>query len=169
MVSKAVIRLAWMRLGVPPELIEWLVDLDMDARVSVRTLWTVGVWESDGLAGFAKESGTDDPFTFNPERGTGQGDISSPHTWVAVFDILLRALEEVKSEPFLLDCTGGGMYPAPEVGYADDLISHGLTTGASGQSRYGLGVLSAPWSHDRLSEAPRLQSGLDLRLTQHHP
>ena len=42
---------------------------------------------------------------------------------MAVFDILLRALEEVKSEPFLLDCTGGGMYPAPEVGYADDLIS----------------------------------------------
>ena len=55
--------------------------------------------------------------------GTGQGDISSPHTCVAVFDILLRALEEVKSEPFLLDCTGGGMYPTPEVGYADDLIS----------------------------------------------
>ena len=112
-----------MRLGVPSELIEWLVELEMDARVSVRTLWTVGVWETEGLAGFAKESGTDDPFTFNPERGTGQGDISSPHTWVAVFDILLRALEEVKSEPFLLDCTGGGMHPAPEVGYADDLIS----------------------------------------------
>ena len=36
---------------------------------------------------------------------------------------MLRALEEVSSDPFLLVSTGGGMYPAPEVGYADDLIS----------------------------------------------
>ena len=95
----------------------------MDARVSVRTLWTVEVWETEGLAGVDREWGEDSPFTFNPERGTGQGDISSPHTWVVVFDILLRALEEVSSDPFLLDSTSGGTYPVPEVGYADDLIA----------------------------------------------
>ena len=108
-VSKAIIRLAWTRLGVPPDLIEWLVELDMAARGSVRTRWTVEVWETEGLAGFNLERGGDAPFTFNPERGTGQGDISSPHTWVAVFDILLRALEVVSSDPFLLVSKGGGM------------------------------------------------------------
>ena len=72
--------------------------------------------------GFDKGEAGESPFTFNPEWGTGQGDISSRHTWVAVFDIL-RALEEDTSDPFLLESTGGGMYPAPEVGYADDLIT----------------------------------------------
>ena len=81
-------------------------------------------WETQGLAGFDNGETGESPSTFNPERGTGQGDISSPHTWVVVFDILLRALEEVASDPFLLESTGGGMYPAPEVGYDDDLISH---------------------------------------------
>ena len=42
---------------------------------------------------------------------------------MAVFEILLRTSEEVTSDPFLLESTGGGMYPAPEVGYVDDLIS----------------------------------------------
>ena len=89
-VSKAVIRLAWARLCVPAELIEWLVELDMNAWVAVRTLWTVQVWATQGLAGFNSGMAGESPFTFNPERGTGQGDISSSHTWVAVFDILLR-------------------------------------------------------------------------------
>ena len=40
-----------------------------------------------------------------------------------MLDILLRALEEVASDPFLLVSSGGRMHPAPEVGYADDLIS----------------------------------------------
>ena len=116
-VSKAIIRLAWARLSVPLELIEWLVELGMDAWVAVRTLWMVNVWETQGMAGFDCEEAGESPFTFNPERGTGRGEIRSPHTWVAVFDILLRALEEVASNLFLLESSGGGMYPAPEVGW----------------------------------------------------
>ena len=65
-VSKAIIRLAWTRLGVPSDLIEWLVELDTAARVSVRTLWTVEVWETESLAGFELEGGGEAPFTFNP-------------------------------------------------------------------------------------------------------
>ena len=66
-VSKVVIRLAWARLGVLSELIEWFVELGMYARVSVRTLWAVEVWETEGLAGFDREGGGDSLFTFNPE------------------------------------------------------------------------------------------------------
>ena len=69
-----------------------LVELYMDARVSVRTLRTVEVWEIEGLTGFDNEGGGESPVTFNPERGTGQGDISSPHTWVTVFELLLLLL-----------------------------------------------------------------------------
>ena len=46
-----------------------------------------------GMTGLDSGEAGESPFAFNPERGTGQGDISSPHTWEAVFDILLRALE----------------------------------------------------------------------------
>ena len=144
----------------------------MAARVSVRTLWTVEVWETEGLEGFDLERGGDAPFTFNPERGTGQGDISSPHTWVAVFDILLRALKEVSSDPFLLVSTGGGMYPAPEVGYADDLISLmgsllGLQAKADMVSACSqlLGLtIASPGSHN----SPLL-GGLVDGLAEHNP
>ena len=90
-VSKAVIRLARTRLGVPAEQIEWMVEFDMDARVAVRTLCMVNVWETQGLAGFNYGAAGESPSTFNLKRGMGQGDINSPHTWVAVFNILLRA------------------------------------------------------------------------------
>ena len=82
------------------------MELDTDARVAVRTLWMVKVWETQGMAGFDSGEAGESPFTFNPERGTGKGGVSSPHTWLAVFDILPRALEEATSVPFLLESTG---------------------------------------------------------------
>ena len=61
-VSKAITRLARTRLGVLKELIDWLVELDVDARVAVLTLWAIEVWEEQGHAGFEKEASAEQPF-----------------------------------------------------------------------------------------------------------
>ena len=60
--------------------------------------------------------------------GGGQGDVSSPLTWVAVFDILLSVLEE--DDPhggFRLRKANGDQYAAPDVCLADDLQSFPAT------------------------------------------
>ena len=60
--------------------------------------------------------------------GCGQGDVSSPLTWVAVFDILLSALED--DDPhggFRLRRPIETQYAAPDVCFADDLQSFAAT------------------------------------------
>ena len=51
------------------------------------------VWEQDGYACIANDGLPEHVCYINPERGSGQGDVSSPQTWVAFFDIILRTLE----------------------------------------------------------------------------
>ena len=61
----------------------------------------------------------------NPERGTGQWDIHSPFTWLAVFDVLLTALDNqpVTDNQFMLRRPDASLYPARPICYADDLQS----------------------------------------------
>ena len=72
--------LCWQHLGLPVEIAQWLVDLDASGYTIVRTPYALSKWDIDGLDGIRDLS-------FNPERGTGQGDIHSPFTWLAVFDV----------------------------------------------------------------------------------
>eukprot|EP01042_Synura_sphagnicola_P036341 gene36341-biopygen2603 len=81
-VRKGLIRLAWRHLGVTKPLANWLILLDLHNHTVVRTGHSFSCWLKDGLTGLA---GLD----FDAEMGCGQGDVSSPLTWVAVFDILL--------------------------------------------------------------------------------
>ena len=62
------------------------MDLDASGYTIVRTPYALSKWDIEGLDGIRDLS-------FNPERGTGQGDIRSPFTWLAVFDVLLTALD----------------------------------------------------------------------------
>ena len=60
--------------------------------------------------------------------GCGQGEVSSPLTWVAVFDILLSALED--DDPhggFQLRRPNGTQYAVPDVCFAHDLQSFAAT------------------------------------------
>ena len=70
---------------------------------------------------------------FTPERGTGQGDTSSPATWVVFFDIVLRALEMEDSDPFLTVDLAGDTTPVPDCSFVDDLMS--LTSSLTGLQR----------------------------------
>ena len=58
-----------------------LVDLGASGYTIVRTPYAFSQLDIEGLDGIRDLS-------FNPERGTGQGDIVSPFTWLALFDVL---------------------------------------------------------------------------------
>eukprot|EP01042_Synura_sphagnicola_P036576 gene36576-biopygen10334 len=120
-VGERLIRLAWRRLGVTEPLANWLILLDLHNHTIVRTGHSFSCWLKDGLTGLA---GLD----FDAEMGCGQGDVSSPLTWVAVFDILLSVLED--DDPhggFRLRKANGDQYAAPDVCFADDLQSFAAT------------------------------------------
>ena len=117
-VPKSIIRLAWKRLGVPDDIVNWLVRLDEDSKTVVKSSWAVEQWAAKGYEGLEAAG------AFHPETGVGQGDVFSPHTWVAVFDIVLCALDRVdQSDGFMLTSKEGERYRAPAVCYADDVIS----------------------------------------------
>ena len=91
-VGRPLIRFAWERVGVPDEIINWLIELDRDNHTVVRSTLAVEVWVAQGYEDFANDDDSKACY-FDPERGTGQGDISSPQSWIVFFDIILRALE----------------------------------------------------------------------------
>jgi len=79
-------------------------------------------WDVEGLKGLKELS-------FNPERSTGQRDLHSPFTWLAVFDVLLTVLDCQHSSPdhFHLHRPDGSSYPTRPIYYADDLQSFAST------------------------------------------
>eukprot|EP01042_Synura_sphagnicola_P036331 gene36331-biopygen2414 len=121
-VSKPLILLCLQRLGVPIAIAQWLVDLDKAGYTVVRTPFALARWDLHGLLGVQ-------PFAFNPERGTGQGDIHSPFTWLAVFDALLTMLEHTppSEHQFFLRQPDGSTYTARDICFSDDLQSFGAT------------------------------------------
>ena len=117
-VSSPIATFAFLRLGIPPFLASWLAALDQDTQVVLRSGHEVESWASEGVDAIP----TSDRIL--PTVGIGQGDVSSPLTWVVVFDMLLCAMSRVSSEGlFRLNKPSGEAYAAPDVAYADDLIS----------------------------------------------
>eukprot|EP01042_Synura_sphagnicola_P036637 gene36637-biopygen15123 len=113
-VGKWLIKLAWKRLGIPNALVDWLILLDLENHTVVRSGHAFSCWMKDGVKGL---EGLD----FDAKMGCGQGDVSSPLTWVAVFDILLSVLEDDdKHGGFRLRKPTGEEYAAPDVCFADD-------------------------------------------------
>lgn len=104
-VSKNVMRMAWRRVGVPKDVTEWLVTLDIAGTTVVRTPYAIEQWNINGYNSVitnddmaqTPEGIERNPIlgmlqAFSAERGTGQGDVTSPTCWNSVFDILLTAL-----------------------------------------------------------------------------
>ena len=135
-VSVGVKQMAWFRMGVPEDAVEYLSSLDQNDVTVVRTPLTADVWRREGYAGLdhrglQQDEGEDENRGFSAERGTGQGDVLSPPLWIAVFDILLRSLAlvsaEHKEDDIKLSAVGGGGYQARDQGYMDDLFSSALS------------------------------------------
>ena len=55
-VSKNVMKLAWTRLGVPEDWVQWLVGMDENGTTTVRTPHSIGIWNNQGAAGLTRRS-----------------------------------------------------------------------------------------------------------------
>ena len=97
-------RLAWNRLGVPPDVAEWFVSLDDGGQAYVETphyQLNKNLHSShDFLHGAQHAPNPTHPpdhptltLGFCPQRGIGQGESASSLMWVAVYDILLDWIE----------------------------------------------------------------------------
>jgi hypothetical protein len=110
-VPKWLQRLAWARLGMATDDLEWFLRLDATGNIYIRTpefeLNREMTKAEEHLKAQLPMLSSITENQFHPERGIGQGDTPSTLIFIAVFDILLT----------LLDNSGTGTPHA----YADDL------------------------------------------------
>ena len=150
-VSRGAMELSWCRLGVPKAVAHWLATMDIGGPTTIRSPWALTVWNTTQASGFGASPNLDTPCTFHRDRGTPQGDVSSPHNWVGFFDIALYALHLDRADPsspaygeeFMAPGALGTPYAVGDMGYADDLVStsrslHGLQRQADIISAFAL-------------------------------
>ena len=93
-VSKPILIMSWERLGVPKEVAEYIVAMDINSTTVPMTPLALNTVLQSGYAGLTSGPSTATKAQgFIAENGAAQGDTSSPSNWTASFDILLRALE----------------------------------------------------------------------------
>ena len=123
-VSKEAMDASWQRLGVPVATAHWISHLDDQGPTVVRSPWALAAWRKAGYQGFGSTIAPNLPGTFVRERGTPQGDVSSPHAWTAFFDIALRALAMTDpSLHFRMPSGRDTTSTVSDLGYVDDLVS----------------------------------------------
>jgi len=117
-VFKLLVVLCRQRKGLPVKIAQWLVDLDASGYTIVRTPYALSQWDIEGRDGIRDHS-------FNSERESGQGDVRSPFTWLAAFDVLLTVLDNQPPSvhQFMLRRPDASRNPARPICYADDLRS----------------------------------------------
>ena len=122
-VSKGLIHLGWVRLGVPEDVVRWLQAMDEDALTIVRTPFALEIHNTAGLEGLWKAIREGTLAGFMAERGTAQGDVTSPATWMCIFDILLTMLDLAKLTHRFYIRHGSELSPVKPIAYADDLVA----------------------------------------------
>ena len=139
-VSKSLqaIAIAWRRLGVPEDVADWLVDMDVAGVTVVRSPFSQARWEENAYMSVRtfsvppsthKQSmvySNESVKPFACDRGTGQGNTDSPTCWNAVFDIALTALSldyQYRGTEHFATAANGNTTQSSEIGYADDLVS----------------------------------------------
>jgi hypothetical protein len=120
-VSKAVLIFTWVRIGVPPALAEYMVDMDIGGALLARMPLVTREVRKNAIAAIKR-------FGFETEIGAGQGDIPSPVNYDCFEDILLTALELQAEEDehcgdFYVPDETGLSTPAPDIGFSDDLAT----------------------------------------------
>jgi hypothetical protein len=106
-VNKNLMKAAWIRLGVPADIADYLTFLEHspDGRIgktAVKTPHANRVYHQVGHhAVLAEETSNRSAAAFTAVDGIGQGDSISATAWIALFDILLCMLKDNKQEPYI--------------------------------------------------------------------
>ena len=117
-VDRRLLVFSWERLGVPTQLAQYLVDMDKNSKMVVRTPFATVLHQLLGTEGLIEKGAT-----FTPGRGTAQGGVDSTAVYSAFTDILLCALSSVTGGEFYISDVDGNLRGAIPISYVDDLIT----------------------------------------------
>ena len=129
-VNKPLMVAAWERLGVPPDIADYLVNIDVGGDTLIKTPHAKSVIAQlqkgqclrDVKVSDEKAKSTANTVrTFEARDGIGQGDSPSANAWIAIYDILLCALDEIEEEPYRFLKRDGEVSSCTAAAYADDL------------------------------------------------
>jgi ribonuclease HI len=129
-VNKPLMVAAWCRLGVPQDIANYLVNMDVGGDTLVKTAHAksvIGKLKKGQHLRDVKVSGEDAKSsastvqTFTARDGIGQGDSPSANAWIAIYDILLCALDEIEEDPYRFQKRDGEVSTCTAAAYADDL------------------------------------------------
>ena len=121
-VNKQVMKIAWIRLGIPPDIAEYFTELDIEGLTVIKSPHANQVYHSVGKTAVLSESTSDTTAEAYVARdGIGQGDSTSATAWIALYDILLCMLDSNPHQPYMYqvnqqDCALGYSFA-----FADDL------------------------------------------------
>ena len=107
---------AYVRLGIPSTVAEYLVAFDQDCKAVVWTPLACQAWKRNRYDGLVD-------LGYSPQVGMAQGNVDSTDKWAAFFDPLLCALDMVDEGHFYYQSEGGDSRPAEDTAAADDLVS----------------------------------------------
>ena len=121
-VNKPFMEAAWQRLGVPLDIARYLVQMDVQGDTIIKTPHSTHVRKKYGTSAFTsneRSTRTSAP-SFRARDGIGQGDSPSATAWVAVYDVLLHALDSVPSS-YKFSIQDHQIQTVVSLAYADDL------------------------------------------------
>jgi len=124
-VDKKLMTAAWVRLGVPIDVAEYLDHLDTDGRTVIKTPHAVSCIRKNGFERAVHHCGenstTDTCSSFLAINGIGQGDSPSATGWLAVYDILLVTLRGMDDIKLFVKTSVNQLSTVDPNAYADDL------------------------------------------------
>ena len=124
-VDKRLMTAAWVRLGVPLDVAEYLDRLDTGGRTIIKTPHASSCIRQNGfdhaIYNCEDKSTVDTCSSFLAVNGIGQGDSPSATGWLAVFDILLTALRRMQDIKLFVRTSVNQLSTVDPNAYADDL------------------------------------------------
>jgi hypothetical protein len=119
--GKGLIWLAWNRIGIPPDIADWLVRLDEGGSTYIKSPWSQGKIPRRGTI-----ASTSVPHIVQ-EVGVPQGSSEGGLTWLVIFDILLTMLHLGQASDFYIEDNDGQLHPQMPTAFADDLLTYAST------------------------------------------
>ena len=119
--EKGLIRLAWNRVGIPPDIADWLARLDEGGQTFIKSPWAQAKIPKRGTI-----SHTSVP-SITQEVGVPQGSSEGGLTWLVIFDILLTMLHLAQASDFYIEDNEGQLHPQMPTAFADDLLTYAST------------------------------------------
>jgi hypothetical protein len=121
-VNKPLMVAAWARLGVPQDIADYLVNMDLGGDTLIKTAHAKSVMgqlkkgqhlRDVKATGENPRSTANTVRTFEARDGIGQGDSPSANAWIAIYDILLCALDEIGEASYRFQIRGCRYGPEP--------------------------------------------------------